>query len=1106
MKTITHSKNRNEFLLRISRLFLLFFLVGSVCIQAQTIDCVNLPVWEGGKVYASPTDVQHEGKAYRNKYWTQGDNPAQSGQWGAWSFLGDCIFGNQLPKAEITSPAEGASFMEGQSIVINADASDVDGTVTQVEFFAGTVSLGVDLTAPYSATFTGGAIGNHVLTAVATDNGLETGTSVAVNITITAILPTVEITAPANGSTFVNGDVVNITATAADQAGSVSKVEFFVDGLTIGVDNAAPYAAQWRASTFGAHEITAVVTDESNNTNRSNVVSVSVKKHDKTVVGYITNWDAWKTTSAGVPTPGAYTHLNIDYSKYSILNFSFFGVANDGTLHSGDYRDKNIWQDNVSQQPMDLFYTATHSSWDLLLLFGEIELIQSLNADAVARCRAQGFEVEEGGSSWYHPVWELGGGLPVPCPVKGGAPGLLDKAHQNGVKVMASIGGWSMCKHFPEMAADPAKRERFVNDCVRLINIGFDGIDLDWEYPGPYSGMNFVGTEADYANFSTLIQEIRNAIGADKLITAAFSASATKLNGFNWAHLASTMDHFNMMTYDMNGGWSNIAGHNSPVYPYTGREASFSWQETLDAMLAAGVPREKINFGLAFYGRGVITDGNAALNAPTVKRDETIQPDGPISTCADYTNWPKEVYDGTPNYGFVKQNTGLGTANGWTRHWDDEAKVPYLTNGKYFLSYDDEQSIQIKSEYIVDNQLGGAIVWTVYGDLEFGGSVTNHGTKLKSWSNMTHELIDKVDDVFTIYQGGGNLAPTVAITAPETNTYFPPNSNLTITANAADADGTVTQVEFFQGNVSVGVDATAPYSVVWNNVPTGAYALTAVATDDSLATTVSAVVNVSAGTHVNVPPTVAITAPVDGDLHYLGSPITITASAADEDGTVTQVEFFNRAISLGIATAAPYTVQVLNPVLGTYNFTAVATDNEQASTTSAVVGVLVENEPDCTAPQFVSGTAYGAGAEVKNNSTKYKCDVPGWCSSTSDWAYEPGVGMYWTMAWSEVGPCRTALKALQLEVAKSVYTDQVSFFPNPFAEKLEINLSISADDYVSVKLFSGSGTMVGLPVNGNLTAGDYTYSFDASGLPSGVYIYQVTIGEEIITGKILHKE
>ncbi|MGL5674955.1 MAG: chitobiase/beta-hexosaminidase C-terminal domain-containing protein [Cellulosilyticaceae bacterium] len=535
--------------------------------------------------------------------------------------------------------------------------------------------------------------------------------------------------------------------------------------------------------TLPALPVTSVFAQDFNASPSSTQSTTSSAK--KQVIGYITQWDAWKDTKAGLPAQGALNQLNIDYSKYTILNYSFFGVANDGSLHSGDFRNKNIYQPNAVQQPSPLLYTDIYSSWDLYLLFGEIEYVYYVDAAIAARAQAQGFVVKENGSTWSNPSWNLYN-QPLPMPIKkeGGAPGLLELGKQNGVKVMASIGGWSMCKHFPEMAADPAKRARFIEDCKRLIAMGFDGIDLDWEYVGAYSGMNFTGSEADYANFITLVKEIRAAIGPDKLITSCFSANTKKLDGFNWPEIDKYVDYYNFMTYDVHGGWSNKAGHNSPLYSYTNAEdAGISIDDLYQYLQSTNINMSKVNMGLPFYGRGVVTNGSADLHTPTVKREETIQPDGPLSTCADYTNWPKDVYDGTPNYSYINQ-TVLKPNSGWTVKWDDEAKVPYATKGNFFLSYDNEESIGYKAQYIKDKDLAGAIVWNVFGDLEFGGSVTNYGTKLKKWSDVKSPLANKVNEVFN--SGIVSVAsPTFSLA---TGTY-PEAQNVTI--NCATPGATI---------------------------------------------------------------------------------------------------------------------------------------------------------------------------------------------------------------------------------------------------------------------------------------------------------------------------
>lgn len=169
---------------------------------------------------------------------------------------------NQPPLVNITAPANGSSFFVGDNVTINATASDPDGSVTQVEFFVNGVSVGVDNTAPYSANYVATS-GVKNITAVATDNGGQTATSSVVTITVgTNTPPTVSITAPTAGSIFTAPAAVNIDATAADPGGSVANVEFFVDGVSVGVDNTSPYSVSWTSgSPFGNRVLTARATD-----------------------------------------------------------------------------------------------------------------------------------------------------------------------------------------------------------------------------------------------------------------------------------------------------------------------------------------------------------------------------------------------------------------------------------------------------------------------------------------------------------------------------------------------------------------------------------------------------------------------------------------------------------------------------------------------------------------------------------------------------------------------------------------------------------------------------------------------------------------------------
>jgi beta-glucanase (GH16 family) len=114
---------------------------------------------------------------------------------------------------------------------------------------------------------------------------------------------------------------------------------------------------------------------------------------------------------------------------------------------------------------------------------------------------------------------------------------------------------------------------------------------------------------------------------------------------------------------------------------------------------------------------------------------------------------------------------------------------------------------------------------------------------------------------------GGNRAPTASITSPANGTIFSPGSDITINATASDSDGNVTQVEFFSGTNSLGVDTTSPYSITWHSVPAGTYILTARATDNNDANGVSSPVTVYVGTpaltSITVTPSSAVVAKGD---------------------------------------------------------------------------------------------------------------------------------------------------------------------------------------------------------------------------------------------------
>ncbi|MBL0341824.1 MAG: T9SS type A sorting domain-containing protein [Bacteroidetes bacterium] len=193
------------------------------------------------------------------------------------ALAGTLNLSNALPSVAITAPTTGSTYLTGAAVTIDATASDVaPGTVANVEFLVDGVVVGNDITSPYSFTWTS-TVGAHILTARATDDLGGQATSSPVNIVVGNVIPpTVSITAPVSGASFTEGDLVNITANATDLApGTVTNVEFFVNGVSIGSDATSPYAFVWN-SVQGTATLTAVATDNDNASATSAPVSVTV--------------------------------------------------------------------------------------------------------------------------------------------------------------------------------------------------------------------------------------------------------------------------------------------------------------------------------------------------------------------------------------------------------------------------------------------------------------------------------------------------------------------------------------------------------------------------------------------------------------------------------------------------------------------------------------------------------------------------------------------------------------------------------------------------------------------------------------------------------------
>jgi hypothetical protein len=233
-----------------------------------------------------------------------------------------------------------------------------------------------------------------------------------------------------------------------------------------------------------------------------------------------------------------------------------------------------------------------------------------------------------------------------------------------------------------------------------------------------------------------------------------------------------------------------------------------------------------------------------------------------------------------------------------------------------------------------------------------------------------------------------NQAPTVSLTAPAANATVTAGASVSLTATAADSDGTVARVEFYDGTTKLGEDTTAPFEFTWTNAATGTHSLTARAIDNAGATAVSTSVSLVVNPVVGPPPpnqapTVSITSPANNFKPNDPATITLVASAADADGTISKVEFFrinpaapvfdaSTFVGPGTAVGTPPTYQRQGTfAAGTYTFAARATDNAGAVTTSSTVQVIVNALPtvSITAPSANANITVGSNITLRANAS-----------------------------------------------------------------------------------------------------------------------------------------
>ncbi|WAR13234.1 CHIA-like protein [Mya arenaria] len=273
------------------------------------------------------------------------------------------------------------------------------------------------------------------------------------------------------------------------------------------------------------------------------------------------------------------------------------------------------------------------------------------------------------------------------------------KNRNPGLKTLIAVGGWNAASNeFTKMVSSVAFRQKFVLSASAFISrYGFDGLDLDWEYPGQRGGK-----PSDKRNLVKLLQHLHRAFTPKHyLLTAAVPAGKKNVDvGYDVPQLAKYLDFINVMTYDLHGGWERQTGLNSPLYPRTGetgaeRELNMQW--AANYWVTKGAPRHKLVIGLALYGRSF------ALTSPA-RTDVGAPATGP---------GPKGRYTGEAGFLAYYEICAMQESGKGRTIWQAEQHTPYYVNGNLWVGFDNKRSITEKVKWLMDNKFGGAMVWSL---------------------------------------------------------------------------------------------------------------------------------------------------------------------------------------------------------------------------------------------------------------------------------------------------------------------------------------------------------------------------------------------------------
>ncbi|GIJ91456.1 hypothetical protein Asppvi_010422 [Aspergillus pseudoviridinutans] len=328
------------------------------------------------------------------------------------------------------------------------------------------------------------------------------------------------------------------------------------------------------------------------------------------------------------------------------------------------------------------------------------------------------------------------------------------------LKVFIALGGWSYNDPgptrttFSDLAASDDAQKKFFKSLISFLSTyNLDGVDLDWEYPGPDDSVERGGREQDFKNFPKFLRQLKQVLkssGGRDGLTITLPASYWFLQHFDIVELEKHVDFFNIMTYDLHGAWDK---GNKWLGNFLNAHTNLTEiQDAMDLLWRNNIPSKKVVMGTAFYGRAFTATSTACLE-------------------------PGCTFESAANMGICSRENGILLNSEIMDIIDEKQLTPKLYKDaavkvihweNQWVAYDDEETLELKAQFALGQDLGGLMVWAVSHDMPNGRfsnsfyqrTVNRHGMTSKRRSNSSEYIQVKKTIDQCKWTNCGQMCPT----------------------------------------------------------------------------------------------------------------------------------------------------------------------------------------------------------------------------------------------------------------------------------------------------------------------------------------------------------